>query len=74
MNLNWWRQKIGVVNQEPILFATTIEENIRMGKENATQQEIINAAIDANAHDFIMKLPEVSCFSKNIVENLNFFF
>ena len=59
LNLNWWRTHIGVVNQEPILFATTIAENIRMGKEDALQQEIIKAAINANAHDFIMKLPEV---------------
>jgi ABC-type multidrug transport system fused ATPase/permease subunit len=59
LNLNWWRTRIGVVNQEPILFATTIAENIRMGKEDATEQEIIKAAINANAHDFIMKLPDV---------------
>ena len=59
LNLNWWRTRIGVVNQEPVLFATTIAENIRMGKENATQQEIEFAARNANAHEFIMNLPEV---------------
>ncbi|CAF2577462.1 unnamed protein product [Rotaria sp. Silwood2] len=46
------RQKIGV-----ILFATSIYENIRFGKENATRIEIEEAAHQANAHDFIMKLP-----------------
>jgi ABC-type multidrug transport system fused ATPase/permease subunit len=53
------RNQIGIVSQEPILFATTIAENIRFGKENATDEEIINAAKNANAHDFIMTLPDV---------------
>ncbi|CAF1401129.1 unnamed protein product [Rotaria sp. Silwood1] len=56
-NLKQLRQKIGVVSQEPILFATSIYENIRFGKENATRIEIEEAARQANAHDFIMKLP-----------------
>ncbi|CAF1110116.1 unnamed protein product [Rotaria sordida] len=56
-NFKQLRQKIGVVNQEPILFATSIYENIRFGKENATRIEIEEAARQANAHDFIMQLP-----------------
>ncbi|CAF4738551.1 unnamed protein product [Rotaria sp. Silwood1] len=56
-NIKQLRQKIGIVNQEPILFATSIYENIRFGKENATRIEIEEAACQANAHDFIMKLP-----------------
>ncbi|CAF3732500.1 unnamed protein product [Rotaria sp. Silwood1] len=56
-NLKQLRQNIGVVNQEPILFATSIYENIRFGKENATRMEIEEAARQANAHDFIMQLP-----------------
>ncbi|CAF4991842.1 unnamed protein product, partial [Rotaria sp. Silwood1] len=52
-----FRQKIGIVSQEPILFATSIYENIRFGKENATRTEIEEAAHQANAHDFIMQLP-----------------
>ncbi|CAF3847715.1 unnamed protein product [Rotaria sp. Silwood1] len=56
-NLRQLRQKIGVVSQEPILFATSIYENIRFGKENATRIEIEEAARQANAHDFIMQLP-----------------
>lgn len=46
-------------NKEPILFDTTISENIRFGKKDCTQDEIIQAAKDANAHDFIMNLPDV---------------
>ncbi|CAF1931090.1 unnamed protein product [Rotaria magnacalcarata] len=57
-NLKQLRQKIGVVNQEPILFDTTIYENIRLGKTNATRVEIETAARQANAHDFIMQLPD----------------
>ncbi|CAF1110151.1 unnamed protein product [Rotaria sordida] len=56
-NLKKLRQKIGVVSQEPILFATSIYENIRLGKENATRIEIEEAARQVNAHDFIMQLP-----------------
>ncbi|CAF5135231.1 unnamed protein product, partial [Rotaria sp. Silwood1] len=58
-NVKQLRQKIGVVSQEPILFATSIYENIRFGKENATKAEIEEAARQANAHDFIMQLPNV---------------
>ena len=53
------RQIIGVVSQEPVLFATTIGENIRWGKEDATQDEVIEAARQANALDFVSNLPEV---------------
>ncbi|CAF1570642.1 unnamed protein product [Adineta steineri] len=51
------RQNIGVVSQEPILFGISIYENIRFGKLNATRAEIEQAAEQANAHKFIMKLP-----------------
>lgn len=56
-NLNWLRAKIGVVSQEPVLFALSIKQNIAYGKENATDDEIVAAAKNANAHDFIMQLP-----------------
>ncbi|CAF1432493.1 unnamed protein product [Adineta steineri] len=52
-----FRQNIGVVSQEPILFGISIYENIRFGKLNATREEIEQAAEQANAHNFIMKLP-----------------
>ena len=61
-NLNWLRSHIGVVNQEPILFATSIGENIKMGREGATQEEVEIAAKKANAHDFIIALPDVCSF------------
>jgi ABC-type multidrug transport system fused ATPase/permease subunit len=46
------------VSQEPALFATTIKENILLGREDATQVEIEEAARVANAHSFIIKLPD----------------
>ncbi|XP_028672963.1 ATP-binding cassette, sub-family B (MDR/TAP), member 4 [Erpetoichthys calabaricus] len=58
MNVRHLREFIGVVSQEPVLFATTIEENIRYGREDVTQVEIETAAKEANAYDFIMKLPD----------------
>lgn len=59
MNLTWLRQQIGVVSQEPVLFATTIAENIRYGRMDVTQEEIEQAAKEANAHTFIKELPQV---------------
>uniref|UniRef100_A0A670ZUG0 ATP binding cassette subfamily B member 4 n=1 Tax=Pseudonaja textilis TaxID=8673 RepID=A0A670ZUG0_PSETE len=58
LNLRYLREIIGVVNQEPVLFATTIAENIRYGRENVTMEEMEKAAKEANAYDFIMNLPE----------------
>ena len=58
LNLHWLRQHIGVVGQEPVLFASTVGENIGYGKEDATQEEIEEAAKAANAHQFIMELPD----------------
>ncbi len=52
------RSNIGIVQQDVYLFAGTIAENIRYGKLNASEQEIIEAAKKAHAHDFIMALPE----------------
>ena len=49
----WFRRHIGVVSQEPVLFACSISDNISFGKEDATSDEIIEAAKQANAHDFI---------------------
>uniref|UniRef100_A0A3P8Q775 ATP-binding cassette, sub-family B (MDR/TAP), member 4 n=1 Tax=Astatotilapia calliptera TaxID=8154 RepID=A0A3P8Q775_ASTCA len=58
LNVRHLREMIGVVSQEPILFATTITENIRYGRTDVTQEEIEQAAKEANAYDFIMKLPD----------------
>ncbi len=52
------RQQIGIVQQDVYLFAGTVAENIRYGKGDASHAEIIAAAKQANAHDFIMALPQ----------------
>ncbi|MDP4160573.1 MAG: ABC transporter ATP-binding protein, partial [Bacillota bacterium] len=51
------RKQIGTVMQEPYLFNDTIEENLRYGKKDATEEEIITACQAAHIHDFIMMLP-----------------
>ncbi|KFK31461.1 hypothetical protein AALP_AA6G114700 [Arabis alpina] len=58
LQLRWIRSKIGLVSQEPILFATTIRENIVYGKKDASDQEIKTAVELANASGFIDKLPQ----------------
>ena len=57
LQLKWLRDQIGLVNQEPALFATTILENILYGKPDATMAEVETAASAANAHSFITLLP-----------------
>lgn len=57
--LKWIREKIGLVSQEPVLFASSIRDNIAYGKEGATEQEIRAAVELANAAKFIDKLPQV---------------
>lgn len=52
------RQNIGVVQQDVYLFAGTVIDNIRYGKPDATRDEIMEAAKNANAHEFIMNLPD----------------
>ena len=52
------RKQIGIVMQEPYLFNDTIEENLRYGKRDATDEEIIKACKAAYIHDYIMALPE----------------
>lgn len=58
IEINNFRQQLGIVLQEPFFFATTIKENISYGKPNATDNEIIEAAKIANAHHFISCLPK----------------
>ena len=48
-----------MVSQEPVLFGTSIAENIRYGRIEASMDDIIAAAKEANAHDFISALPQV---------------
>jgi ATP-binding cassette subfamily B (MDR/TAP) protein 1 len=59
MKLGWIRGKISLVSQEPVLFATTIRENIAYGMENLTTEEIKRAIKLANAAKFVDKLPDV---------------
>ncbi|KAJ0628817.1 putative Type 1 protein exporter [Helianthus annuus] len=58
LQLKWLRSQMGLVSQEPALFATTIKENILFGKEDATMEEVIEAAKASNAHNFISQLPQ----------------
>ncbi|CAN1272478.1 ABC transporter B family member 15 [Linum perenne] len=57
LQLKWVRSQMGLVSQEPALFATSIKENILFGKEDASMDEIMDAAKAANAHNFICQLP-----------------
>jgi ATP-binding cassette subfamily B (MDR/TAP) protein 1 len=58
LDAQWYRDQIGFVGQEPVLFSATIRENIAMGRPGATMDEITAAAKDSNAHDFIMSFTE----------------
>lgn len=58
ISLRSLRQNIGIVHQDVYLFAGTVSDNIRYGKLDASQEEIIEASKKANAHDFIMALSD----------------
>ncbi|GAV56723.1 ABC_tran domain-containing protein/ABC_membrane domain-containing protein [Cephalotus follicularis] len=58
LQLKWFREQMGLVNQEPALFATTIAGNILFGKDDADMDQIIKASKAANAHSFIQGLPD----------------
>jgi ABC-type multidrug transport system fused ATPase/permease subunit len=53
----WLKERIGYVAQDSVLFSDTIANNIAYGLDNPSEEDIINAAIKANAHEFISKLP-----------------
>ena len=57
LNLHDWRERIAIVNQDIHIFSSTIRENIAYGKLEATEAEIIAAAKQAHAHDFIIEMP-----------------
>uniref|UniRef100_M4C346 Uncharacterized protein n=1 Tax=Hyaloperonospora arabidopsidis (strain Emoy2) TaxID=559515 RepID=M4C346_HYAAE len=57
LKASWLRKQIGVVNQEPSLFASTVAENIMYGAEVHNNEQLIRAATEAHAHEFIMELP-----------------
>lgn len=56
-NLRWLRSHMGLIQQEPVIFSTTIRENIIYARHNATEAEMKEAARIANAHHFISSLP-----------------
>ncbi|KAK2365759.1 ABC transporter B family member [Trifolium repens] len=58
LQLKWLRSQMGLVSQEPALFATSIKENILFGREDATFEDIVDAAKASNAHNFISLLPQ----------------
>lgn len=65
--MRWLRDQIGIVSQEPILFGVSIADNIRYGRDDITNEELVDAAIQASAHNFIKKLPNVrSSFNSQI--------
>ncbi|XP_073103706.1 putative multidrug resistance protein isoform X2 [Elaeis guineensis] len=57
LQLKWLRSQMGLVSQEPALFATSIKENILFGKEDASMEQVVAAAKASNAHNFISQLP-----------------
>lgn len=66
LTLDSWTDQYAMVGQHPFLFHTSIEENIRYGKPDATHDEIVAAAKAANIHDFIEALPEG--YATNVAE------
>ena len=58
VTLNSLREQIGIVPQETLLFSTTVMENIRYGRLDATDEEVMAAAVAANADKFIRELPD----------------
>jgi ATP-binding cassette, subfamily B (MDR/TAP), member 1 len=58
LDLYWLRNQIGYVGQEPVLFATTLKENLLFGNEKATDEQINQALREAEALDFVEKLKE----------------
>ncbi|XP_063626535.1 mitochondrial potassium channel ATP-binding subunit [Cydia splendana] len=58
MDAKWLRGRaLGLISQEPVLFATSVRENIRYGRPEASDDEVYRAAMTANAHDFILGFP-----------------
>ncbi|KAJ9505602.1 hypothetical protein QJQ45_026514 [Haematococcus lacustris] len=58
LDAGWYRSQLGVVNQEPRLFGTTVRDNIAYGCPGVGHQEVVAAAKEANAHAFIQALPQ----------------
>lgn len=53
INIKWYRKHTALVSQEPVVYSGSIRENIILGRPEATEDEVVEAAKAANAHDFI---------------------
>lgn len=53
LNVEWYRKQMALVSQEPVIYSGSIRENIMFGKRDASENEVVDAARAANAHDFI---------------------
>lgn len=53
MDLQWYRKHVALVSQDPVIFSGTIRDNILFGKPDASENELVDAARAANAHEFI---------------------
>lgn len=69
LNLQSFRHQMGFVGQEPILFSGTVKDNIRNGRLDCTDEEIIQATKDSNAHGFITEFPDGYNTQVGIKEN-----
>jgi ATP-binding cassette subfamily B (MDR/TAP) protein 1 len=58
LNVRWLRDQLGLVSQQPTLFDCSIEDNIRYSLPEASHEQVVEAAKQANAHSFIMEFPE----------------
>ena len=58
LDASWWRKQAALVAQEPVLFATTVAENITYGVPAVTTDAVVRAAKTANAHSFVTGFPE----------------
>ncbi|KAK7245452.1 hypothetical protein RIF29_40298 [Crotalaria pallida] len=58
LDIHWYRQHTALVSQEPVIYSGTIRDNILFGKQDATENEIVEAARAANAHEFISSLKD----------------
>jgi len=53
LDIHWYRQHTALVSQEPVIYSGSIRDNILFGKQHASENEVVEAARSANAHDFI---------------------
>ena len=76
LNIRWLRSQVGIVSQEPVLFDTSIAENIRYGANfrEVSDEEVVEAAKTANIHTFIDSLPQVSTCDQLLGQETSFLF